>query len=235
MNIARQYQASPEKWPATATINAVPVPLSKLFFIIEFLAVFAGALGGALAAVRDVRYKYDLVGVTGLALVSALGGGITRDLILQHGPPLAFADARYLAVALAGAITGMVSASRVGRNTERAIIFVDAAALGLFAVAGSTRALDAGLGSLSAFLLGGITAVGGGVIRDVLSGLSPRIFERGEIYAIAAGFGAATFLLCDYFRLPRETSTIIGSLGGFTLRLLALRFHWRTRAVRSGL
>jgi len=213
----------------------VPVPLSKLFFIIDFLAVFAGALGGALAAVRDVRYKYDLVGVTGLAMVSALGGGITRDLILQHGPPLAFADARYLAVALAGAIAGMVFASRAGRNTERAIVLVDAAALGLFAVAGSTRALDAGLGRLSAFLLGGITAVGGGVIRDVLSGRTPRIFERGEIYAIAAGFGAAAFLVCDRLGLPRETSTIIGSLGGFTLRLLALRFHWRTRAVRSGL
>ncbi|HET7872589.1 MAG TPA: TRIC cation channel family protein, partial [Terriglobales bacterium] len=212
----------------------VPLPLNQLFFVIDFLAVFAGALGGALAAVRDTRYKYDLVGVTGLALVAALGGGITRDLVLQHGPPLAFADARYLMVALAGAVCGMAFASRIGRNTERAIILVDAAALGLFAVAGSTRALDAGLGRLPALLLGGITAVGGGVIRDVLSGRTPRIFERGEIYAIAAGFASAIFLLCDRLGLPRETSTVLGGLSGFGLRLLALRFHWRTRAVRSG-
>ena len=84
----------------------------------------------ALAAVRDTRYKYDLVGVTGLALASALGGGITRDLILQKGPPLAFADPRYLITALAGAVIGMVFAQRIGKNTERAIIFIDAAALG---------------------------------------------------------------------------------------------------------
>ena len=74
----------------------VNLPIDKLFSLIDFLGVFVGALGGALAAVRDTRYKYDLVGVTGLALASALGGGITRDLILQKGPPLAFADARYL-------------------------------------------------------------------------------------------------------------------------------------------
>src|SRR6266850_5403501 len=67
----------------------VNLPIDKLFSIIDFLGVFVGALGGALAAVRDTRYKYDLVGVTGLALASALGGGITRDLILQKGPPLA--------------------------------------------------------------------------------------------------------------------------------------------------
>ena len=232
-------------------MNAVPLHIDRLFFIIDFLAVFAGAVGGALAAVRDVRYKYDLVGVTGLALVTALGGGVTRDLILQHGPPLAFADARYLVFAMAGAaagmvfaprigrntqraiVLGMVFAPRMGRNTQRAIVLVDAAALGLFAVAGSTRALDGGLGSLSAFMLGTITAVGGGVIRDVLSGRTPQIFEGGEIYAIAAGFGAAAFLVCDRLHFPRETSTVIGSLCGFALRLLALRFRWQTRPVRN--
>ena len=121
------------------------LPIDKLFSLIDFLGVFVGAFGGALAAVRDTRYKYDLVGVTGLAMVSALGGGITRDLILQKGPPLAFADVRYLVTALAGAMIGMVLAQRIGKNTERAVIFIDAAALGLFAVAGSTRALNDGM------------------------------------------------------------------------------------------
>jgi uncharacterized membrane protein YeiH len=210
------------------------LPIDQLFFIIDFLGVFVGALGGALAAVRDTRYRYDLVGVTGLALASALGGGITRDVILQQGPPLAFVDIRYLITALAGAIIGMIFASRVGRNTERAIILVDAAALGLFAVSGSTRALNAGLRALPALFLGGVTAVGGGSIRDVLSGRSPKIFERGELYAIAAAFGSATFLICDRLGFSREISTMAGTLCGFGLRLLALRFHWQTRAVRSG-
>jgi uncharacterized membrane protein YeiH len=209
---------------------AVNLPIDKLFSLIDFLGVFVGALGGALAAVRDTRYKYDLVGVTGLA--SALGGGITRDLILQKGPPLAFSDARYLMTALAGAVIGMMFAHRIGKNTERAIIFIDAAALGLFGVAGSTRAVNAGMTRLPALLLGATTAVGGGCIRDVLSGRTPKIFERGELYAIAAAFGAAMFLLCDAFKLPREVSTIVGSLCGFGLRLLALRYHWETRPIR---
>jgi uncharacterized membrane protein YeiH len=215
---------------------SVPIeklPIDKLFSLIDFLGVFVGALGGALAAVRDTRYKYDLVGVTGLALASALGGGITRDLILQKGPPLAFLDARYLMTALAGAAIGMMFAARIGKSTEQAIIFMDALALGLFAVAGSTRAIQAGLTRLPALLLGAVTAVGGGVIRDVLSGRTPKTFERGELYAIAAAFGAAAFLVCDAFRLPRELSTAAGALCGFVLRLLALRYHWETRPVRT--
>jgi uncharacterized membrane protein YeiH len=85
---------------------------------------------------------------------------------------------------------------------------------------------------LPAFLLGGVTAVGGGCIRDVLSGRTPKIFERGELYAIAAAFSAAMFLLCDSLHFSREISTTVGALCGFSLRLLALRFNWRTRPVR---
>lgn len=209
------------------------LPIDRLFSLIDFLGVGVGALGGALAAMRDTRYRYDLVGVAGLALASALGGGITRDLILQQGPPLAFMDVRYLLTALAGALIGLTFGSRIGAGTEKAIVLVDAAALGLFAVAGSTRALNAHLGLLSAFLLGGVTAVGGGSIRDVLSGRTPKIFERGEFYAIAAAFGSATFLACDALGLNRSTSTLAGTFCGFALRMLSLRYHWRTRSVRA--
>jgi uncharacterized membrane protein YeiH len=211
----------------------VNLPIDKLFSLIDFMGVFVGALGGALAAVRDTRYKYDLVGVTGLALASALGGGITRDLVLQKGPPLAFADARYLITALAGAVIGMIFAQRIGANTERVLLFADAIALGLFAVAGSTRAINAGMTRLPALLLGATTAVGGGCIRDVLSGRTPKIFERGELYAIAAAFGSAAFLLCDALKFTREISTAAGTLCGFGLRLLAWRYHWETRSIRT--
>jgi uncharacterized membrane protein YeiH len=231
--------------------------IDRLFEIIDFLAVFVGALGGALSAVRDTRYKYDFVGVMGLAFASALGGGITRDLILQKGPPLAFVDVRYLLAALAGAAAGLifssrlgassngapgvgassvgasgVVASKIGRKTERMIVVIDAAALGLFAVAGCTRALEAGLLRLPAFLLGGVTAVGGGCIRDVLSGRTPQIFELGELNAVAAAFAAAMFLACYSLHFSQEISTIVGALCGFSLRLLALRFKWKTRSVR---
>ena len=230
----------------------MPLQINNLFQVIDFLGVFVGALGGALSAVRETRYKYDIVGVMGLAFASALGGGITRDLILQKGPPLAFVDVRYLLAALAGAVAGLVfnskigsspieasqirasriGASGIGRKTERMMIVIDAAALGLFAVAGSTRALEAGLLRLPAFLLGGVTAVGGGCIRDVLSGRTPQIFELGELNAIAAAFAAAMFLACDSMHFSQEISTAVGALCGFSLRLLALRFKWKTRPVR---
>src|SRR5712671_1077482 len=207
--------------------------IDKLFSTIDFLGVFVGALGGAVAAVRDTRYKYDFVGVMGLALASALGGGIVRDIMIQHGPPLAFVDVRYLMIALAGAVAGLLFASRIGRHIEQVLVVVDAAALGLFAVAGSTRALDAGLRDLPALLLGGLTAVGGGSIRDVLSGRTPQIFERGQLYAVAAIFGAAAFIFCDALGLNRELSTAIGTSCGFGLRILALRYDWRTKSVRA--
>ncbi|MBZ5520796.1 MAG: TRIC cation channel family protein [Acidobacteriia bacterium] len=216
-------------------LPGVPLPIDKLFSLIDFSAVFFGALGGALAAVRDARYRFDLVGVTGLALAAALGGGITRDIILQQGPPLAFADVRYLLLALAGAVAGMIFASRSGRGLERFIVAIDAAGLGLFAVAGVTRALNAHLGFLPALLLGCVTAVGGGSIRDVLSGRAPKIFERGELYAIAAAFGAAVFLVCDTLHLDRSVSTLAGGLAGSGLRILSLRFNWRTRSLRGEL
>lgn len=212
---------------------SVALPIDKLFSLIDFLGVGAGALGGALATIRDTRYRYDLVGVIGLSLVSALGGGITRDIILQHGPPLAFVDDRYLITALAGAVAGLAFGSRMGAGTARAIVIVDAAALGLFAVAGSTRALNVQLGMLPALLLGGVTAVGGGSLRDVLSGRTPKIFERGEFYAIAAVFGASAFLACDALHLNRSISTLIGTVCGFSLRMLSLRYQWRTRSVRA--
>jgi uncharacterized membrane protein YeiH len=223
-------------------------PIDKLFSLIDFLGVGVGALGGALAAVRDTRYRYDLVGVLGLALASALGGGITRDIILQQGPPLVFTDARYLLTALAGGLLGLAVSSQVftsqsfssrfesshlSSGAGRVIVVVDAAALGLFAVAGSTRALNAHLGLLPALLLGGVTAVGGGSIRDVLSGRTPKIFERGEFYAIAAAFGSAAFLACDALHLNRSASTLVGTLCGFVLRILSLRYHWQTRSVRG--
>jgi uncharacterized membrane protein YeiH len=153
----------------------------SLFSLIDFLGVIAGALGGALAAGQNVKYEYDIVGLFGLALVSALGGGITRDILIQRGPPLAFVDVRYLYAGFAGAFIGLVFGSRVGTRAKRILIFVDAAALALFSVAGATRALNSSLSILPALISGVVTAVGGGSLRDVLSGGTPKVFERGEL------------------------------------------------------
>jgi uncharacterized membrane protein YeiH len=207
--------------------------LGTLFFVVEFLGVFAGALSGGLSAMRDTRYKYDLIGVFGLAFVTALGGGITRDIILQNGAPLAFQDVRYIVIALIGAAFAAAFEHRMGAGMDRAIDLTDAAALGLFAIAGTTRALNDGLTVLPGILLGLVTAVGGGSLRDVLGGRAPRVFERGQFYAIAALAGSATFLLCNGVGLSRAASTVAGAGGCFLLRILSVRFNWRTRPLRG--
>jgi len=215
-------------------IREIPVhaiPITKAFTLIDFGGVFAGALGGAFAARANTRFQYDFVGVMGLGLISALGGGMVRDALLNYGPPLAFADPRYLLVAMAGALVGLW-ASRPGTFLRRALVFVDAAGLGFFAVAGAARAVSAGLSFLPAILLGVLTAVGGGSLRDVFSGRTPQVFERGEPYAIVAAVSATLYFLSERWLGTGTAATTVGVVCGFVLRLAALRFRWRTRAAR---
>jgi uncharacterized membrane protein YeiH len=201
-----------------------------LFSIIDFLGVFVAAFGGAIAARRDQRYAFDLVGVLGLGFVSALGGGICRDLLIQHGPPLAFVDTRYLVTAFCGATAGLMLDLRVDAKLQGTLMMVDAAALGLFAVAGATRAMEAGLSSLPALLLGLTTAVGGGSLRDVLSGRTPKVFEKGELYAIVATVAATVFVLLRLLSVNHTVASCVGVGCGFLLRLLTIRFHWMTKS-----
>jgi len=202
-----------------------------VFSVVEFSGVAAGALAGALEARRNRTYHYDLIGVLGLAVITALGGGITRDVLIQKGPPLAFLDVRYLLVALGGGVLALLFGFSASPHMTRFIWIADAASLGLFSVAGVSRALNAGLPILAALILGLITAVGGGSLRDVLMGRTPRVFERGEPYAIAALLAVLVFLAGDRLGLDRSISTAAGAGSGLVLKLLAARFHWKTPAV----
>lgn len=214
------------------TPREIPLPrIDQVFFVVEYLGVFVGALSGALSAIRDSRYKYDIVGVLGLALSTALGGGIIRDVILQQGPPLAFENINYLLTAFAGAGVAIVFGKRMGRGMDTSMIIIDAAALGLFSVAGTTRALNAGLKNLPSLLLGITTGVGGGSLRDVLSGRPPRIFEHGQLYAIPSLIGSAIFLLSEVLHYSRTVSTVLAILTCFFLRIAAWKFDWRTESI----
>jgi uncharacterized membrane protein YeiH len=215
-------------------VRLIPIPVntSSLFSLIDFSGVFAGAMAGALEARRNRAYQFDFVGVIGLGFISALGGGITRDILLQHGAPLALTDIRYPLIALAGGLLGLLCGANSGQRLGKLLVLVDAAALGLFAVAGSTRALAAGLSFLPAMLIGIITAVGGGSMRDVFSGRTPKVFERGEPYALVAAIVSVLFLVTDRWTGNVTLSTSIGVAAGFMIRVLALRFQWKTRTVR---
>lgn len=217
-------------------LPSIPLPqtghISSVFFhFFEIAAISMGALGGALALRRERKSPYDVIGLLGLGLLSGVGGGVVRDVLLGDGPPLALQHPSYLAYALCGAATAILFGHNVGPRMLATMNVVDALALGLFTVAGSTRAMSFGLGFLPCLVLGVTTAVGGGALRDLFSGRAPATFKEGELYALVATVAAATFLLVQRLGVPVNRAAIIGTVVGFGLRLLAIRYGWRTRAV----
>ena len=158
-----------------------------MLLALDLTGTFAFALNGALTALRATRL--DIVGVVTLGMITALGGGTIRDVLLDSLPPATFVDGRYLAVAAAGGLIAFFS----GRHLERingTINVLDAAGLSLFAVTGALKGLDLGFGPAQAILVGAITGVGGGTIRDVLIRRVPSVLSSG-LYAIPALIGAA--------------------------------------------
>ncbi len=211
--------------PAPARISAV------FFHYFEIAAISLGALGGALALRRERKSPYDVVGLLGLGLISGVGGGVVRDTLLGDGPPLALQHPSYLAYALCGAAIAILFGHNVGPRMLATMSVVDALALGLFTVAGSTRAMSYGLGFLPCLVLGVTTAVGGGALRDLFSGRAPATFKEGELYAMVATTSAAIFLCVQRLGVPVNRAAVIGTVVGFGLRLMAIRYGWRTRAV----
>ncbi|WP_158615375.1 trimeric intracellular cation channel family protein [Acidipila sp. EB88] len=209
------------------------IHLQSLISVLDFAGIAVGSIGGALHAREHVRYEYDIIGAFGLALCSALGGGIVRDVLLGVGPPLALVDVGYLYTALGAAACTLLLGARIGKRTQRVLLYVDAAAVSLFAVAGTARAEAFGVQWLPALMLGVTTAVGGGSLRDVLSGTTPKVFERGNYYAIAAAAAAGSYLLLDWLDLPDAWCVSAAALIGFTLRILSMLLNWRTGALRE--
>ena len=195
------------------------------------LAYFTGGITGALVAMRR---GYDIIGVFFLALISAGGGGLIRDgLLLSAGPASLLTDGRYILSVLAGALLASFFRKMVDR-LSRTIAVIDALGLGAFAVIGVERTLSAGLGVSAAFLGGTLTAVGGGLLRDVLVREEPLLFKPGQFYAMAAVIGCAIFLtLLHLHWTAPENAALATIVAVFVLRMLAIRFNWRTTALQD--
>jgi uncharacterized membrane protein YeiH len=196
------------------------MPADTVLLVLDLAGTFAFALNGALTAVQAARL--DIVGVITLATVTAIGGGVLRDLLLGAVPPATFSDWRYLAVAAVGGLIAFFL-GRLLVRAETAIMVLDAAGLSLFAVTGALKALDFGLGPGQAIILGAVTAVGGGTLRDVLLGRIPVVLHR-ELYAIPAVFGAAAVVLAGALGQRGVVVAVGGALLCFGIRLLGVRF-----------
>ncbi|MGY2130389.1 trimeric intracellular cation channel family protein [Blastococcus sp. SYSU DS0617] len=199
--------------------------------VLELVGVFAFAVSGALIAIRR---DFDVVGIAILAVVTALGGGLVRDLVLGDTPPPAFTRWQYLVVALAAAAVTSVAHPWLGRLSRPLLVF-DAAGLGLFCVAGTEKALEHGLAPVAAALLGVTTAVGGGVLRDVLARETPALFRAdSELYAVPAVVGALVVGVASTFDADGSALGAGVAAAIFVVRVLALRRHWRgPRALRT--
>jgi uncharacterized membrane protein YeiH len=189
--------------------------------VLDLVGIFVFGITGALVGVRK---KLDVFGIQVLALVTGLGGGFLRDVLIGATPPAALADWRYLAVpVVAGLITFFLHPG-IGR-VERLVNVFDAAGLALFCVTGARKALDYGLSPLSAALLGTISGIGGGVIRDVLSGRVPVVL-RSEIYATPAFLGAGIVVVAYAAGYKASWVAVAGAVVCFLIRLIAIRRGW---------
>jgi uncharacterized membrane protein YeiH len=208
----------------TIPVTETPLVLPPVF---EVVAVFAGALSGALLGVNR---KFDITGVVVLALVAGLGGGLMRDVLLQNMGIFAFESSRALFAVLVAALTAAFFYTAAAQIKRFALI-VDTASLALFAIVGADKGLRAGLLILPAMLVGVITAVGGGVIRDILIGTVPQVMKRGSLTATAAAAGSAIYVLMVGW-LDFEKSIALLFAGGiaFVLRAGSLYFGWRSPA-----
>lgn len=198
--------------------------------VLDLSGIFVFAVSGALLAARK---RFDVVGIAVLATATALGGGIVRDTMLGDLPPVALRDRSYLVLPLVATVAVLAGHALVERILRPVQVF-DAGGLGLFCVVGTAKALDAGLDVVPAVLLGTTSAVGGGVLRDVLAREVPTIFRSDSaLYAIPATVGAiATAVAWSAEALGAVVAVGI-ALGVFTLRLLAIRFGWRAPVARG--
>ncbi|TGN81748.1 trimeric intracellular cation channel family protein [Streptomyces bauhiniae] len=191
---------------------------------LDVIGIFVFAISGALLAVRK---NFDVFGMAVLAEVTALGGGLFRDLIIGAVPPAAFTDLGFFVTPLLATVVVFFLHPHVER-IQAAVLVFDAAGLGLFCVTGTTKAYSHGLGLTASATLGLATAVGGGVLRDVLANEVPSLLRWDrDLYAVPAIVGATMVVLCIRFDALTSVTSGLAAATAFVLRLLAMKFHWR--------
>jgi uncharacterized membrane protein YeiH len=208
---------------------STPIPVFQLPIFVDLAAVFLMALTGVTSAIRA---GFDLIGLTVLALATGLGGALIRDGVFLHvGIPAVLSDDRYLLAVAAACMFGLMFGTRAVIS-EKFIAWVDAAALGAYAVVGVEKTLVLGLGLAPAVLVGVVNACGGGVLRDLFVGDRPMVFRPGQFYAMAALVGCLIYApLRLHLGTHALTTALVAIVVTFGLRVLAITRDWKTPAM----
>lgn len=202
--------------------------LRSLLLALDLAGTFVFAISGAIVGVRR---GLDIFGVLVLSFAAAAAGGIIRDVLIGSVPPAAISDWRYFAVAMLAGLVIFFFHPAIDR-LRSAIQLFDAAGLALFAVSGTQKALAFGLNPLMAALLGMLTGIGGGIVRDLLVARTPAVL-RGELYAVAALVAAALVVAGHLLQWPVLAASLGAAAACFGLRLLAIRRGWNLPVARG--
>ena len=198
-----------------------------LLLVLDLGGTFVFAISGGMVA---VKHRLDIFGVLVLSFAAGNAGGLTRDLLIGASPPAAIADWKYLGVSvLAGLITYFWYP--VTNRHRNKVLLLDAVGLAFFAVAGAQKALLFGLNPVMAALMGMLTGIGGGMLRDVLAMQIPTVL-RSDLYALAALAGAAVVVGGDVLHVWPLATTITGGVLCFVLRYMAIRHGWHLPSAR---
>lgn len=193
---------------------------------IDLLAVFVAGVAAALLASRK---ELDVTGVFFLAVVGALGGGIIRDTLIQRGTPAALDNSSYLITAVIAAVIGFMFATQIKR-VGWALTAIDAGSLGLYTLVGVLKGMEAGLPTVSVILLGVVTAVGGGMLRDILLARTPEALLPGAPYAILSIVGGVLVVLVEQTGTSNEWFWWLPVAVVILLRFVTLQLGWETPA-----
>jgi uncharacterized membrane protein YeiH len=206
---------------------AEQIVVNKLLVGFDLGGTFVFALSGATAG---VKHRLDLFGVLVLSFAAGNAGGIARDLMIGAVPPAAISDWRYVAVSMLAGLITFYWYRIINRLSSPVLVF-DAAGLALFAVSGAGTALAYHANPVAATLLGMLTGIGGGMVRDILVMEIPTVL-RTELYAVAALLGAAVMVLGRMLHLPTYGAAIAGAILCFGLRFIAMRRGWQLPIAR---
>ena len=190
----------------------------SLLYILNLLGAAVFAVSGVLAAARK---KFDLLGVLVIAIVTAIGGGTLRDLLLDRHPIFWFHEEEHLVVIVASSLLTLVFL-RFRRPPARALVIADAFGLALFTISGTQVAVAADVPGVVAVIMGVITGVAGGLVRDLLTGEIPLILRRGHLYATAAIAGATLYLLLLAAGLSRPLPAVLAMVSVVALRFVSI-------------